>query len=117
MIPGHVDRVSDLLCVLIRQRADETLNTHLVAGGRVLLVVAHAGAGKTQSSGGVSSTREHGPFHKSPSRLTKYRVEGFVQVPGRKCSAQSLRAIECALAGANHIPPGSGTPVPIDKRL
>ena len=41
---------------------------------------------------------------------------GFVQVPGRKCPAQPLRTSDCDFAGAKHIAPCSGAPVPVDER-
>ena len=41
---------------------------------------------------------------------------GFVQVPGRKCPAQPLRTTDCDFAGAKHIAPRSGAPVPVDER-
>src|SRR5260370_35106837 len=41
---------------------------------------------------------------------------GFVQVPGRKCPAQPLRTTDRDFAGAKHIAPRSGAPVPVDER-
>jgi hypothetical protein len=56
------------------------------------------------------------PWSVSAMLLDRVVGVGFVQVPGRKCPAQPLGTTDCDFAGAKHIAPRSGAPVPVDER-